>query len=62
MNLAADIFCDATGKKWTAVLTKYPPQGGDGIEVWRRSGMSSEHNATTAMEAAYSRLQAGEKP
>lgn len=57
-NLSADIFSDATGKKWTAVLEEHPANGGPGVEVWRREGMRSERNAELAMDAAYRRLQA----
>lgn len=51
-GMAADIFCDATGKKWTATITNR-----HGV-VWQKSGMSSQHNAETAMEAAWQRLNA----
>lgn len=58
MNLSADIYSDASGKKWSAVLRNHPPLGGDGVVVWERHGMRSEHNAETAMEAARQRLDA----
>lgn len=55
-NLSADIYSDNTGKEWSASISEHPPQGGDGKVVWEKHGMSSEHNATTAMEAAHQRL------
>lgn len=55
-NISVDIFCDASGKKWTAELREHPLDGGPGVVVWRREGMRSDYNATSAMEAARQRL------
>lgn len=56
-NLAADIYCDHSGKLWSAVITEHPHSGGPGQKVWERHNMRSEYNATGAMEAAWRRLQ-----
>ena len=54
--LSADIYCDSTGKKWSAVIRQHPERGGKGVIVWQKHEMSTDYNATTAMEAAWQRL------
>ncbi len=56
LNLSADVFCNVDGNKWTAVICSHPPQGGSGVEVWRKENMCSSYHAETAMEAAWRRL------
>lgn len=55
-NLSADI-CWEPGNTWRASLSEHPPKGGRGVLVWERGGMRTEHNAVTAIEAAYQREQ-----
>lgn len=52
-ELSADIFSDATGRKWSAVIREHV--AGASKIIWRRDGMASEHNAELAMEAAWNR-------
>lgn len=59
-NLAADVYCDATGKKWTARITRLLPGVLKPIVVWERTDMRSQWNAETAMDAAWNRLQAAD--
>lgn len=56
-NLSADIFCDATGSRWTAEIRRHPLAGGDGVLVWSKANMRSQWHAETAMEAAWRRQQ-----
>lgn len=55
-RFSADVFCDASGKRWTAVIRRHPKDGGWGMVFWKRTGMRSQHNADAAMEAAWTRL------
>jgi len=55
-SLSWDIFCDVTGRKWTAIIYKHSPPDFDGEKVWQRSNMRTSHNAEVAAEAAHQRL------
>lgn len=55
--LSADIFCDVTGKKWTAIIREHPAEGGEGTIAWKRENMRTQNNAEMAMEAAYGKLE-----
>lgn len=52
-SLAADVVQDFDGK-WRATIHGYPARR----LLWEKGGMRTEHNATTAMEAAWQRLTA----
>ena len=52
-NLSADIYCDFTGKKWSASISEHPRPDGAGTVIWEKHGMRSKHNAVTAMEATW---------
>ncbi|MBV9550802.1 MAG: hypothetical protein JO256_14120 [Alphaproteobacteria bacterium] len=57
-NLAADIYSDATGKKWTARITRHlvlKP-----ILVWEKTDMRSQWQAETSMDAAWKRIVAAD--
>jgi len=49
----ADIFCDSTGKKWTALVGVCKDGASKVLE--RKEGMRTEHNATSVMEAMWKR-------
>lgn len=50
-GLAADIYCDVTGKKWTAEIWR------GGKLIWRKTDMRTEYNAGTAMEVAWAEFK-----
>ncbi len=52
-NLSADIFCDSTGKQWSLIIREHPAKGGDGVVVFEKHGMRTEHNVTVAMDSFY---------
>ena len=57
MNLSADIYIDVLVDKWSANIREHPIGGGPGRIIWEKHNMSSEYNATTAMEAEWQKLQ-----
>lgn len=57
VNVSADVFSDASGKKWTVIIREHPAEGGEGLIVWQREGMRTQSNAEMAMESAYQRLK-----
>lgn len=59
-NLAADIYSDATGKKWTARITRLLPGQIRAVTVWEKNDMPGQWHAETAMDAAWNRLQAAD--
>lgn len=56
-NLSADIVYEPDTNTWAASIAEHPWPGGDSRHVWRKRGMRTQHNAETAMEAAWQRLQ-----
>lgn len=53
MSGYADVFCDSTGKKWTAIVGIC--RDGECKELERKEGMRTEYNAETALEAMWKR-------
>ena len=53
MTFSTDVFEEPGATTWTAVVYRHAANGGDGDEVWRKTGMRTEWNALQAMDAAY---------
>ena len=52
-NLFADIFCDSSGKKWTALVGVC--NNGNCAELYRKESINTEYNAITAMESLWNK-------
>jgi hypothetical protein len=59
LEFSADIYCDVSGKQWSAVIRAHPANGGLGEIVWQRHAMRTQNNAEVAMEAAWNRWARG---